>query len=135
MKKVMILCLFALSMGATAQRSPHQRKGHPQHHTELTAEQHALIQSKKMTLALDLSDQQQEQLASLLGRQMSRRQAIRDEMKGRDDSDEQATPEARFERMNQRLDMQIAFQRELQEILSESQFEQWKNLKSRKHSA
>ena len=127
MKKLATACLLLFVLGATAQQGPHHRRGLKNPERELTVPQQALLMSKKMTLSLGLTDQQQEKVASLLGKHLSERQEMRAAMPGQRDSLRNATPDNRFKHMDNRLDRQIAFQRQLREILTDDQFEQWQS--------
>lgn len=127
MKKTVTFCLLLITLGATAQQAPHHRKGRPHLDRELPVEQRASLLSKKMTLSLGLTDQQQKQVAALLSKELASRQELREAVRNQPDSLPAPTPQARYERLDRHLDLQIAFQRELREILTESQFEQWKD--------
>lgn len=85
---------------------------------DLSASELAALQSKRMTLVLDLTDAQQGQVSELLTKQIEARREAR---KSAGDS----TRLRNYADMNSRLDRQIAFKRSLQEILTEAQYEQW----------
>lgn len=126
MKRLLTLSLLLLAFGALAQKSPH--RGEMQKaHKELSPEQRATLQSKKMVLALDLDARQQKQVESLLKERFETRAKMRDAHREVDrDSSKRLTPEERYTRMNAHLDREIAFQSEMKNILTESQFDQWK---------
>ena len=85
---------------------------------DLSAAELATLQSKRMTLSLDLTDAQQLQVSELLTKQIEERREARkaagDSVRTRNYAD-----------MNARLDRQIAFKRSLQDILTDAQYEQW----------
>lgn len=117
--------MLLIGFGATAQQRPHQRHGNHQFHQDFTPEQQASLQSRKMTLALALDATQQELVESLLSRHFQERIKQRASRTGQADTLSRQDPEVRYKRLSQRLDQKIAFQRELKEILSPSQFDQW----------
>jgi hypothetical protein len=126
MKKLLTLCMILLASGVIAQRNPHRGEMHKVQ-KELTPEQRATLQSKKMVLALELDAQQQRQVESLLKARFETRSKMRDARRETArDSTKRLSPEERFARMNALLDREIAFQNEMKNILNESQFEQWK---------
>jgi hypothetical protein len=129
MKKTMALCALLIGLSAGAQHRSHNPVRGSQHRTELSAEQQATIQSKRMTLALGLNKQQQDQMAALLKTRLDARKELRARLKSEADSAKEKDGASRYVAINDRLDRQIAFQENLKGILSESQFEQWRSLR------
>ena len=126
MKKILTLSLLLLTLGATAQQRGHHREAQKAL-TGLSPEQRATLQSKKMVLALDLDTRQQQQVQSLLKKRFETREKMRaTQRESTRDSSKRLTSEERYTRMNSHLDREIAFQQEMKNILSETQFEQWK---------
>lgn len=125
MKKVLVIFVFLIGSGIYAQpgggKQFHSRESRP----ELTTEQRATIQSKRMTLALGLDTPQQAQLENMLKKHLSALSEFRDNRASGEGMENSGTPPTRFERLNQRLDRQIAFQEELKGILTERQFARW----------
>ena len=136
MKKILTLGLLLLTVGAMAQNSPRRGEMHKAH-KELSPEQRAILQSKKMVLALELDAQQQKQVESLLKERFETRAKMRaSHREAARDSSNRRSPEERFTLMNAHLDQEIAFQNQMKNILNESQFDQWKkrhNAKKRGH--
>lgn len=97
---------------------------HRQEHQKFTAEELATLQSKQMTLSLDLTKQQQEKVKTLLTKRHSAIQAQREDRKTQ--KSETPDPQKRYSHMNSRLDAEIAFQQELKSILGEQKFTTWK---------
>ena len=90
------------------------------------------LQAKRLTLALHLSEKQSTQVAALLEKQ-------KEERPKRPENLRHLSSEAREKWMSDRLDTQIAFQREMETILSPDQFTQFrkmmgKNARKRKES-
>lgn len=122
MKHWILTALLLGGLSLSAQQGP----GHRQQQERLSPAQAAELQSKRMTLALNLDDRQQSQVQSLLEQEMQWRQENRP---ARRDSTAAPDPGKRFEHMNARMDRQIAMQRNLKEILTAAQFEKWQALR------
>lgn len=125
MKKWILTCLLLAGLSVTAQHTPRQGQGRRQMQ-EFSADQMATLQSKKMMLALDLSSNQQQELETLLSKRIGQRHQMRQARQ--QDSAAMADPQKRYQFMNQRLDSEIAFRQELKKILSEPQYEQWRQM-------
>jgi len=132
MKKTMALCALLIGLGASAQHRPHQPVRGNEHRTELSSAQRATIQSKRLTLALGLDQQQQDQIAALLKSRLDERMEWKAQRKSEAGSTEQKDGASRYVALNNRLDREIDFQENLKGILSDSQFEQWKSLREDK---
>ena len=132
MKKILLLSAMLFTLGAFAQQRGHRGKMH-QARQEMTPAQQATLQSKRMALALDLDTPQQQAVQRLLESKFEGRAEMggRREVARRDSS---LTPEARYKRMEVRLDRELAFRQELREILTESQYTQWKEHQGRKRA-
>ena len=125
MKKILTFILLLLTFGALAQKKPHRGEMHLAHE-DLSPEQRASLQSKKMVLALDLDAGQQKQVESLLKDRFATRAKMNDaHRETARDSSRRLSPEERYALMNTRLEQEIAFQQEMKNILNESQFDQW----------
>lgn len=135
MKKTLVLVM--LLAGATVMAQEGRKKHHREVMKDLTPEQIATLHTKKMTLALDLSDTQQKQVQVLSLENAKLRKAKMEERKARKESGEskKPTPEERYELQLERLDNQIAHKAEMKAILSPEQYEKWEKLHfhKRKH--
>jgi len=129
MKKTMALCALLIGLAANAQHRPHHTDPETEHRTELSPEQQATLQSKRMTLALGLDKQQQNQMTALLKTRLDAHKESRAGRKSEAGSAEQKDGASRYVAMNERLDRQITFQENIKGILSDSQFEQWRSLR------
>lgn len=127
MKKTMALCALLIGLSAGAQHRPHNPVRGSENKTELSSEQRATIQSKRMTLALGLDKKQQDQIAELLKVRLEERMELKERRNSETGSPERKEGNARYIAMNDRLDREIAFQENIKGILSETQFEQWKS--------
>lgn len=129
MKKIFSLALLAL-LTVSAFGQEQQRKNN---RFDLAPDQIAELQTKKMVLHLDLSEKQQQQILEINKRNAIDRKRKMEEQKTLREKGQKPSSDEFAERMNQRLDKQIAHQKEMKKILNEKQFETWKN--SRKHQA
>lgn len=133
MKKVVLTMVLLSGFIATAQKGEgHKRHGNAM--KDMTPEQVATLQTKKMTLALDLSEAQQEQMqqlnlenAKLRKTKMEERNAQKKEGKS-----EKPSSEERFEMHSERLDHKLAQQERVKQILTEEQFDQWKKMQHKR---
>lgn len=91
----------------------------------LTPEQQTELQVKRMTLHLDLTTKQQEELKKIVLENTKKREVKKAEMQAKRAEGQQPTSEERFALQNQRLDNQIAMKAELKKILSKEQLEKW----------
>jgi hypothetical protein len=89
-------------------------KWHAKNEEKLTAEQKATLMTKQMTLHLSLDEGQERKIGKVNAKHHERMESLKD-LKG-------------FEKRSAHLDAQIEHQRELQEILSEEQFAQFKKM-------
>jgi len=123
MRIIVIIALFA-SLGLQAQQQ--QRRG-PIDPTEA-----AQLRTKQMTLALDLSDGQAQQVQQLLLQQAQQRQAAKQARKNYKEEGKLPTKEERIAFKNKALDAQITHQRAMKNILNADQFELWRKLKAKR---
>ncbi|MCL6267831.1 DUF4890 domain-containing protein [Flagellimonas myxillae] len=132
MKRLVMAMLLLTSIGVAAQGNVN-RKGRG-FKADLTSEQMATLHTKKLTLALDLTEGQQERIMEINLAQAERLTAKREELKAKKEQGELKRPTAdeRFEIENARLDRQIAHHQEMKEILTDDQYQTWKKLKLRK---
>ncbi|AOW21687.1 hypothetical protein [Urechidicola croceus] len=125
MKKLAFVLVVLFAINTQAQ----QRMDRQQRVKDLTPEQFATLQTKKMTLDLDLSEDQQKKVQKL-------NQEIAENLKkARENRDEDLTQDERFEIKNKMLDKQIAHQKEMKKILNEEQFEKWQKIRKHKKHA
>jgi len=124
MKYLLTTMLLCLTLTVTAQRgNDHQRR------SELSPEQQATLTTKKMTLALDLTTQQEDNVYKVQLAQAQKRKAFMDDRKKEDRS--ALTKEQRFELKAKKLDHKIALQKEMKSILTADQFELWRKMNHR----
>jgi hypothetical protein len=131
MKKILLIAMALISLQGIAQkRQGELRNGDRSERSRtlrnLTPEQAATLQSKKMALHLDLSEAQQKEIYKLNLANAKERQAKMEAVKKMRESGEKPSKEARYDLMNERLDKQIAQKRQMKSILTIEQFEKFK---------
>lgn len=129
MKKLMIVALMLVSLASFAQRG--ERPTKREMVKNLTAEEMATLQTKKMTLALALDDAQTKKVYPLILAQVNERKQMRENRTSKDKGAE-LTKEKRYEMTNARLDKKITMQNEMKKILSDEQFEKFTKMNNRK---
>lgn len=123
------MALFAL--GVYAQENQQKRKRHT-----FTAEQIAELETKKMALDLELTDNQQKQIYEINKRKATERKQKMEELKALKTEKSQLSNDQVFEMKKVRLDKQLAHQTEMKKVLNDRQFESWKKArKMRGHKA
>ena len=128
MKNLIITALLLSGVLTQAQRGEHHKM------QELSAEQIATLQTKKLTLALDLNAAQQQDIqklneenARLKKEKMEARKVARDENVRKEiNSDE------KFNQHVERLDRAIEHKAKMKKILSKEQFDKWEEIQKKK---
>ncbi len=138
MKVVKPLVVIALFMGAIAfgQRQGRHAGQHLDALNELSVEQVATLKTKKMTLALDLNERQQEQIMELNLENVAFRKNKMEEIQKKREAGElkKPTAEERYDMENARLDRMIAQQETLKKILNDEQYDLWKKMQLHKQA-
>ena len=135
MKKVLVTTVFLIGMMGYSQRGQHfdsEQRGMK----DMSPEQIAILKTKKMTLALDLSTAQQKEIQTLNLENAKEREALMLERKVKKEQAEQSKPstDERFEFQNERLDRMIAQKGKMKQILSEEQFQKWERINHHRSS-
>jgi hypothetical protein len=127
MKKLasILVLVFAVTFTTQAQK---KRGGNGGRDSKLTAEQHATLAVKKMTLTLDLSEKQQNQIKPILMAKMAERQAAMAERKADRKDKKRPTADEMFAMQNKRLDDKIAMKNRMKDILSKDQFDKFEKM-------
>ncbi len=131
MKKVILLAVFLAGFSTIAQ---HGERRHKDGFKNMSTEQIATLQTKKMTLALDLTDSQQDQIQSLHLEHAKLRKAKMAEHKAKKETGEKSelSSDELYAMKKARLDGAIAHKAELKNILTEKQFDKWEEMKPKK---
>lgn len=134
MKKLILIALAFVSVQAFAQPNEGQNKKKRMHKMHnLTPEQSATLQTKRLTLHLDLNDKQQAEIKEILLANAEARKAKMEEMKAKKEKGElqKPTEEQRYEMANAKLDHQIAMKAKMKNILNEEQYAKWEKVQAR----
>lgn len=132
MKKVVIIFIALVTLQVTAQDKKRAPRGEgPGDRMEamkdLTPEEMATLQTKRMTLNLDLTAEQQKKVQALNLEEAKMRKAKMEEHQTMRESGEAKKPtkEEKLKMMNERLDRQIAMKQKMKTILNEEQYKKW----------
>lgn len=126
MKKIFILAALVLTSGLAMAQRP-EGKDHKRMQ-DMSPEQVATLQTKKMALALDLNESQQAKVKSLLRSNVEARKAKMEALKAKKEKGEKPTADEKFAMQNKRLDAQIAHKAEMKEILTDAQYIKWEEM-------
>jgi hypothetical protein len=146
MKKLIVLAALAISTLTFGQERHHEKR---EHHKDgkmemmkdFTPEQIATLKTKKMALHLDLTKAQQDKIQSLNLTSVKERKVKMTERKEKHQNEKvKLSSEEKYNKMNSRLDKQIALKKEMKSILNDKQFQKWEaskkyEIKKRKRHA
>ena len=130
MKKILIIAVALLALQVNAQEQQRERsnkQGRSLKMMDLSAEDAATLQTKKMTLHLDLNKSQQAEIKKINLENATKRKAMMAERKARKKSGEiqKPTQEQRLEMVNTKLDRKIAMKAKMKNILDKEQYAKW----------
>lgn len=123
MKKTASILALVFVFTVTAKA---QKKDRRTQREKLTVDQQAILEVKKMTLTLELTKAQQQEIQPILARQISSKRAEFEKVKTMRESKRELTADEHFAYQNQRLDQQIAYQKEMKSILNDKQYEKFR---------
>ncbi|GLB50803.1 DUF4890 domain-containing protein [Neptunitalea lumnitzerae] len=146
MKKLLVLAAILVTSAGIAQtefkgRGDREHRGQHQPRFErmmddYTPEQMATLKTKKMTLALDLTEKQQKELLKINTEVAKKHKAKfeeikakREEAKAKGETPQRPTSEERFAMQNARLDEQIAMRTKMKSLLTDEQYKKWSEMK------
>ncbi len=115
-----MIILIASTMTAFGQKGKNYNKAE----SELTTEQKVILKTKKMAIHLDLNDNQMKQMLEVNKKWAMEKEKKMAEFKAQ--NTETLSPTDKFNRMNSKLDSQLAYQKEVKKILNDDQYELWK---------
>lgn len=118
--------LLLAGVTATAQRN--ETKGRQHTMKDLSPEQIATLQTKKMTLALDLNEEQQTKMKALFASNAVERKAHMEARKAKKENDEKMTAVEKYTMENKRLDHKIAQKKEMKQLLNDEQYAKWEKM-------
>ena len=125
-----LVLVFAFTFTAQAQK----KRGNMG--SKLTIEQQTTLAVKKMTLVLDLSDKQQEQIKPIVMSKITNKNEFTEKRKTARINKQKPTSDEIFAIKNKQLDHQIIMKNSIKNILNEEQFEKFEKMhKSRTRMA
>ena len=116
-----LVLIFVFTFTIQAQK----KRGYKQ---QLTINQQTSLKVKQMTLALDLSDKQQQQVTPLLRAAIAFRQAAVGKRKEARKQKKRSTSDEVYVVKSQLLDKKISMKRNMKNILNATQFETFKKM-------
>ncbi|MFL0352066.1 hypothetical protein [Xanthomarina sp. GH4-25] len=133
MKKVMAIAFISLSFLANAQ----QKKEIANKMQDYTPEEIAQVQTKQMTLDLDLTEAQQKQVLQLNLENAKERKAKYESKKSATEASQKVKPskEDRLNMKNEQLDRQIEMKKRMKSILNDQQYDKWEKISSERRDS
>ena len=130
MKKIILTftIILGLSLNSYAQK---QKKAHEK--SEFTIEQQTIIAVKKLTISLDLTQDQQEKIRPLLLVAITQKKEIMEQKKKNIANQKEISNKKLYENLVKRLDQEIAFHAAVKKVLNKEQYLQWKNANIKMH--
>ncbi|WP_408025749.1 hypothetical protein [Tenacibaculum sediminilitoris] len=101
-------------------------------HEKLTIEQKTELAVKKLTLQLDLTRAQQDQVKPLIAEQVAERHKMHSKRKAMKKSGNKPTANERYAMKSKVLDKQIAYKTKMKRILDKQQYERFEKMTARK---
>lgn len=137
MKKLLIvaLALFTLQVNAQEKKDKKElRKEKMEHRKNMDPTEMAKLKTKKMTLALDLTQEQQNKVEKINIKNAKLRKTGMEKRMALKDVDKKLTPEDKLKMSNERLDHQIATKREMKKILTKAQYDKYSEMSQRRQT-
>jgi protein CpxP len=126
MKKLLVIAIALCTLTSVAQQERRNGKHQPREVggrlDNVSPEERAKLQSKQMTLKLDLTNQQQEKIESVL---LANYKEGKSKMDAHKASGTKPTKEERTQLRLDRVDAQIALKREMKSILNAEQYKKF----------
>jgi len=126
MKKILITALLMVGMTAFAQEKETPKP------EKLTLEQRNELQLKQLTLDLDLTTSQQNEMKKIITEQSAKKEKALAERKATENKN--LTSDERFAKRSQLLDEQIALKQSVKKILNAEQYSKWENSLKKKRA-
>lgn len=129
MKNIITFLAFAFTFTFTAEAQKKRTKKHP----KLSVEQHANLAIKKMTLALDLSKKQQNQIRPILVSKIAEKKAVMEKRKEARKNKKKPTADEIYAMKSKQLDNQILMKNKMKNILNKEQFEKFDKMQKKRN--
>jgi len=141
MKNLLMIAIALVTINATAQeRKKDAPQGEMKERMEMrqamTPEETAQLQTKKMTLHLDLTEKQQVDVKTILLAEAKTRNSKMEEYKAKKEKADGVKPskEERLKMQNARLDHQIEMKKKMKSILNAEQFEKFEKTQGKRQA-
>lgn len=130
MKRLLIIALALISIQGFAQQDGKERSNNEKRMSRmsnLTPEESANLQTKRMTLYLDLNEKQQKEIYAINLENGHKRKSMMaaNKTKRENGSKQRPTKQERLSMEHIRLDNQIAMKGKMKSILNDDQFDKW----------
>ncbi|MEZ4855770.1 MAG: hypothetical protein R2812_04740 [Gelidibacter sp.] len=135
MKKLWIIVLALVAIQVTAQNKKTElHKAKMERVNDMTPEEMVQLQTKRMTLQLDLTETQQAEVEKLLLDDAKVRKEKMASFKAKNETGEMKKPskEDRLKMINERLDRQIEMKKKMKAILNDEQYKKWDAMQEKK---
>jgi len=129
MKKLLIIALALVTIQVSAQ----EKRGEKGRKANLAPEEMAQLQTKQMTLDLDLTEAQQKEVGVINLENAIAKKAQMEARKSKKDSEEKPSKEERLQMKNDRLDAQIATKKKMKSVLNAEQYAKWESKQGKRH--
>jgi len=127
MRNILLLALALFTFQANAQeRKEEMKRSKMEMVRDMTPEEVATLQTKRLTLDLDLNKSQQDKIYKIHLKQAQERKEKMEQRATSKDKNKEAKPD-RYEMMNKRLDAQIELKKQFKSILTSEQYEKWES--------
>ncbi|MFT6370107.1 MAG: hypothetical protein ACJAWH_001190 [Maribacter sp.] len=128
MKKLALIAVLLSGVYLTAQRHEGKRNGMK----DLNPKQIATLETKIMTLVLDLDKNQQKEVEWILLANAKLKKTKLEQRKLKRDEGTKPTKEQRFAMQNEHLDHMIVQKAEMKKLLTDEQFSKWEKMRQKK---
>ncbi|QTE21938.1 hypothetical protein [Polaribacter cellanae] len=127
MKKLASILVLVFSVTFATQAQKNRKQERPQ----LSVKQHTNLAIKRMTLALDLSEKQQNRIKPIIAKKMAERKALIEKRKKARKEKKRPTANQIYAVKSKMLDNQIATRNSMKEILNKEQFEKFEKMQKK----
>ena len=131
MKKFLLIAMAVASLQVGAQEGKKEGPNRHDKMMKLSAEDMASLQTKKMTLHLDLNDKQQKEIYAINLENAKLRKAHMEDRKAKREAGEKPSQEERVAMMNAQLDRKIEIKEKMKTILNTEQFAKWEEAQAK----
>jgi|GEM_PF-2360683 len=127
MKKIFLtLFVFGITAASFAQEAKND--------DQMTLEQRNELRLKRLTVDLDLNENQQKEMSKIIAEESQKRETQRADFKANKEAGKKITAQERFEMKSKMLDQQKEHKAKMRKLLNEKQFEKWEaNQKENRH--